>query len=309
MDNNNTQVSDAASAGSFLNMFNDVASENEPDLTIGEDVQFNPPSTNDVAKSEEVPAKDLEQGGNTDSGIQATIEAKEDPERMQFWQSRADKYKSELDALKSQEPVLKYLAENPDKASKVYDVLLDKGSSEQVQDSAPVRPERPQKPADYNHEDALADPTSNSFKYKQAMDEFQIQLIEYQDEVTSYNEKKQRAEQARAAQIQQQQRALQSAMQEAVYVHGLDMKDAQEFVSWAQNPNYGMDTLIQVYKAQKGVNAAAQNKAQTINQRVQAVVPPVVNGSNVNVQQKAEPEMTDGEAFFQGMFNYAKGRR
>jgi hypothetical protein len=98
-------------------------------------------------------------------------------------------------------------------------------------------------------------------------------------------------------------------MQEAVYVHGLDMKDAQEFVSWAQNPNYGMDTLIQVYKAQRGANAAAQNKAQTINQRVQAVVPPVVNGSNVNVQQQAEPEPTDGEAFMAGMFNYAKGRR
>ena len=308
MDNTNTQVSDAASSGSFLSMFNESAGD-APEPTIGEDVQLTSPETIDVAKSEQVPAKDLDQGGNTDSGLQAATEAKQDPERMQFWQSRADKYKSELDALKSQEPVLKYLAENPDKASQVYDVLLDKGSSEQVGPSTPVRPEKPQKPANYNHEDAIADPTSESFKYKQSMDEFQLQLIEYQDELTSYNETKQRNEQTKAAQIQQQQKALQSAMQEAVYVHGLDMKDAQEFVSWAQNPNYGMDTLIQVYKAQRGANMAAQNKAQTINQRVQAVVPPVVNGSNVNVQQQAEPEPTDGEAFMAGMFNYAKGRR
>lgn len=304
MDNTNVQAADAANSGNFLSMFNESAGEDQ-DLTIGEDVQYTSPDADAVAKSEEVPAKDLDQGGNTDSGP----EAKEDPQRMQFWQSRADKYKAELEALKSQEPVLKYLSENPDKASKVYDVLLDKGSSQQVVDNAPSRPERPQKPANYNVEDAIADPTSDSYKYKQSMEEFQIQLIEYQDELTSYNEKKQHAEQTKSAQIQQQQRALQSAVQEAVYVHGLDMKDAQEFVSWAQNPNYGMDTLIQVYKAQKGANFAAQNKAQTINQRVQAVVPPVVNGSNINIQQEAEPEMSDGEAFFTGMFNYAKGKR
>ena len=304
MDNTNVQA-DAASSNSFMGMFNESTNDASSDLTISKNVQTPSPELDAVAKSEEVPAKDLEQGGNTGSGL----EAKEDPERMQFWQSKADKYKAELDALKSQEPVLKYLSENPDKATKVYDVLLDKGSSEQVGPTAPVRPERPQKPANYNHEDAIADPTSDSFKYKQGMDEFQIQLIEYQDEVTTYNENKQRNEQQQSMQIQQQQKAMQSAMQEAIYVHGLDMKDAQEFVSWAQNPNYGMDTLIQVYKAQKGANVAAHNKAQTVNQRVQAVVPPAVNGSNVNVQQQAEPEISDGEAFFTGMFNYAKGKR
>lgn len=307
MDNAQAPV-DAASTSGFLGMFNDSAGEQEV-LTIDNTEQTSSPETETVAKSEKVPAKDLDQGGNTDSGTEVATEAKEDPERMQFWQSRADKYKSELDALKSQEPVLKYLAENPDKASQVYDVLLEKGSSEQVQSDRPQRPERPQKPANYNHEDAIADPTSDSFKYKQSLDEFQMKLVEYQDELALYQEKKQYQEQQKIAQAQQQQKALQSAIQEAVYVHGLDNKEAQDFISWAQNPNYDMGTLIQVYKAQVGASAAAHNKAQTVNSRVQAVVPPAVNGANVNVQQQAEPEISDGEAFFTGMFNYAKGKR
>jgi hypothetical protein len=307
MDNAQAPV-DAASTSGFLGMFNDSAVEQEG-LTIDATEQTSSPETEMVAKSAEVPAKDLDQGGNTDSGTQVAPEAKEDPERMQFWQSRADKYKSELDALKSQEPVLKYLAENPDKASQVYDVLLDKGSSQQVQSDRPQRPERPQKPANYNHEDAIADPTSDSFKYKQSLDEFQMKLVEYQDELALYQEKKQHEEQQRMAQTQQQQKALQSAIQEAVYVHGLDSKEAQDFISWAQNPNYDMGTLIQVYKAQVGASAAAHNKVQTVNSRVQAVVPPAVNGSNVNVQQQAEPEVSDDQAFFNSMFNYVKGRR
>jgi hypothetical protein len=289
-------------------MFNGSV-ETENNLTINTNEQTSSPETETVAKSGEVPAKDLDQGGNTESGNQEVTDAKENPERMQFWQSRADKYKAELDALKSQEPVLKYLAENPEKATKVYDVLLDKGSSEQVNSNRPQRPERPQKPADYNHEDAIADPTSDSFKYKQSLDEFQMKLVEYQDELALYQEKTQQQKQQEMLQVQQQQKALESVMQEAVYVHGLENKDAQEFISWAQNPNYDMGTLIQVYKAQKGASAAAHNKVQTVNSRVQAVVPPVVNGSNVNVQQQAEPEVSDDQAFFNSMFNYAKGRR
>lgn len=300
--------SDAANTQGFMGMFNASAEESGVS-TIGNGVQDNLPETESVAKSEEVPAKELDQGGNIDSGQVETLEAKDDPQRMQFWQSRADKYKSELDSLKSQEPVLKYLSENPEKASQVYDVLLDKGSSNNVTEAQPARPERPQKPASYNVEDAIGDPTSDSFKYKQAMEDFQMKLIEYQDEVSLYNEKKQSAERQQMIQTQQQQQALQSAIQEAMYVHGMDNKAAQEFVSWAQNPNYGMSDLIQVFKAQKGANAAAQRQAQNINSRVQTVVPPSVNGSNVNIQQQAEPQQTDGEAFFQGMFDYAKGRR
>jgi hypothetical protein len=291
-----------------MGMFNASAEESGVS-TIGNGVQDSLPEAESVAKSEEVPAKELDQGGNIDSGQAETLEAKDDPQRMQFWQSRADKYKSELDSLKSQEPVLKYLSENPEKASQVYDVLLEKGSSNNVTEAQPVRPERPQKPASYNVEDAIGDPTSDSYKYKQAMEDFQMKLIEYQDEVSLYNEKKQNAERHQMIQVQQQQQALQSAIQEAMYVHGMDNKTAQEFVSWAQNPNYGMSDLIQVFKAQKGANAAAQRQAQNINSRVQAVVPPSVNGSNVNIQQQAEPQKTDGEAFFEGVFNYAKGRR
>jgi hypothetical protein len=307
MDNVQAPV-DAASTSGFLGMFNSSVDTKE-NLTINTNEQTNSPETETVAKSGEVPAKDLDQGGNTESGNQEMTDAKENPERMQFWQSRADKYKAELDALKSQEPVLKYLAENPEKATKVYDVLLDKGSSGQVNSNRPQRPERPQKPADYNHEDAIADPTSDSFKYKQSLDEFQMKLVEYQDELALYQEKTQQQKQQEMFQVQQQQKALESVMQEAVYVHGLENKDAQEFISWAQNPNYDMGTLIQVYKAQKGASAAAHNKVQMVNSRVQAVVPPVVNGSNVNVQQQAEPEVSDDQAFFNSMFNYAKGRR
>jgi len=300
--------SDAASTQGFMGMFNASAEESNVS-TIGNGVQNNLPETESVAKSEEVPAKELDQGGNIDSGQVEALEPKDDPQRMQFWQSKADKYKSELDSLKSQEPVLKYLSENPEKASQVYDVLLDKGSSNNVTEAQPARPDRPQKPASYNVEDAIGDPTSDSYKYKQAMEDFQMKLIEYQDEVSLYNEKKQSAERHQMVQAQQQQQALQSAIQEAMYVHGMDNKTAQEFVSWAQNPNYGMSDLIQVFKAQKGASVAAQRQAQNINSRVQAVVPPSVNGSNVNIQQQAEPQKTDGEAFFEGMFNYAKGRR
>lgn len=300
--------SDAANRQGFLGMFENSAQESGLS-TIGTGEQNNLPEAESVAKSEEVPAKELDQGGNIDNVQEEQVEAKEDPQRMQFWQSRADKYKAELDALKSQEPVLKYLNENPDKASQVYDVLLEKGSSNKQTQAQPVRPERPAKPASYNVEDAIGDPTSDSYKYKQAMEDFQMQLIEYQDEVSAYNEKRQADERNKMVQAQQQQQALQSAVQEAMYVHGMDNKTAQEFVSWAQNPNYGMSDLIQVFKAQKGANAAAQRQAQNINSRVQAVIPPSVNGSNVNVQQQAEPQLNEGEAFFQGMFDLAGGRR
>lgn len=193
--------SDAASTQGFMGMFNASAEESNVS-TIGNGVQNNLPETESVAKSEEVPAKELDQGGNIDSGQVEALEPKDDPQRMQFWQSKADKYKSELDSLRSQEPVLKYLSENPEKASQVYDVLLDKGSSNNVTEAQPARPDRPQKPASYNVEDAIGDPTSDSYKYKQAMEDFQMKLIEYQDEVSLYNEKKQSAERHQMVQAQ-----------------------------------------------------------------------------------------------------------
>lgn len=261
------------------------------------------------------------------------LQPKDDPERWQYWQSRADKAAAELDKFRSQieaqNPVISRINENPELAQKVYGLIQEhqqqgpQGSSpnsqqqmpQQAQVNLPERPEKPQKPSDYDPMDAVSDTTSASYKYREAMEEYNEQLAEYNEQlVNAQTERQQLQEQQRQQAIQRNQQ-MRELYNEAVYRHGLQPQEAASFINWAKEPNYDVADLIAVYRQRNEGSRQAQRQAQNVqgrNERLQTPVPPVSQGNATTPQQEPTIDEDDpqqaGAAFTDSLFS-AVGNR
>ena len=172
-----------------------------------------------------------------------------DENRYQYWQSQADKYKNELDALKQQQPQVQPEAPVEQEA----DV-----------EEFPPPPEKPKRPRTYNREEAYADPNSESARYLDEVEEWRDNISEYNSLKTQYdnaimqekfdNLEKERVEAAKKQQASQQQAAQQAEIKSHVMSnYGMSESETNDFMQKMSDPaSITIDNLVQLYRLQNG---------------------------------------------------------
>ena len=189
-----------------------------------------------------------------------------DETRYQYWQSQADKYKNELEQLKTKAP--EPIAQQP------------------VETQAPVEefpaaPEKPQRPRAFNREEAYSDPSSESARYLDDLESWRDDVSEYNSLKSQYQtaiveEKLNKMEQDKVEEAKRQQAAQQKSAQEAevkshVMGHyGMSDGEANDFMSKMSDPNsITIDNLVQLYRMQSGggtTTAAPAKPSETFTQ-------------------------------------------
>lgn len=211
-------------------------------------------------------------------------------ERYQYWQSKHDKLKAEfekvLQSQQSQQPVQQ--------------------QQQPTQQQPPAKPSRPSKPVNYSPEEAYTDPTSESFKYRAALDDYNEK---YQDYLDYYNDQMQQRE-AMMQQEQEKQRLVEQTKREVMYEYNLMESEANDFITTMSDPStMSLKNLVAYYRFLKGESQPTQPQQQFQQQSPQPMQavrqsPPPPAGV---IPATGQPtKMTEEDGFVQAMLNYRR---
>jgi hypothetical protein len=202
----------------------------------------------------------------TDVYTDDTESNQQQQEQTQANDTEDPKYKAlqdELESYRTYVPIARYLQANPQALNILHEQLSNTAKEPEVPKLE--RPQRPVKPSNY---DALDDnPESESYKYRQAMEEYPVRLAEYTE--TIYNEKQQKIEEMLQQQEaeRQQTEQLKSIYGEVTSKHGLNAQEAQEFLKFIKDPNsVTTDSLVQLFKLKKAPDKSAAQTQKKINE-------------------------------------------
>ncbi len=216
-----------------------------------------------------------------------------------YWQSEADKRAYERDeAFKtlgvnnveelkaiSQEmqdvlPIARYIKGNPEVLNVVDKSLRGEhlgNQQEPENQAAPVqKPVKPVRPNGYDEIDAYQDVESSSFKYRQEMEKYRDDMIEYtqlENENLKNNIAQAEQQQARTQQIGQ--------LQNDLINRGYTQDQANDFINWAnQDESFTIENLIQLHGQIRGINPAQpaqQTQQQFVEPQVQNKVQQMIS--------------------------------
>tara|TARA_R110002012_G_scaffold133135_5_gene286318 strand:+ start:2949 stop:3899 length:951 start_codon:yes stop_codon:yes gene_type:complete len=193
--------------------------------------------------------------GQPEVGMQETTQQTQesnDQNRYQYWQSQADKYKNELDALQTQQQQAPATQQAPVK------------EAEAPVEEFPAAPSKPQQPRSFNREEAYSDPSSESARYMDELEGWRDDINEYNSLKSQYQtaiieEKFNKMEKSRVDEAKKQQAFQQQAAQEAeikshVMGHyGMNETETKDFMSKMSDPSsITIDNLVQLYRLQNG---------------------------------------------------------
>jgi len=189
--------------------------------------------------------------------------AKEDSSRFEYWQSQADKVKSELSNAQQERDYYRSLTQQ--QQSTVSNGQPNGQPQQQagVQEDSLKQPVKPEKPVSYSEVDAYNDPESTSFKYRLEKERYQDDYMGYLEEKDETREKQMRAQYEYAFTQQQTAMVKNNAMSHAMGGYGLSQTKAGDFVNWASNPdNVTVDHLIKLYMMKDAPDARVEQKKQ-----------------------------------------------
>tara|TARA_R100000152_G_scaffold13526_1_gene5977 strand:+ start:198 stop:1133 length:936 start_codon:yes stop_codon:yes gene_type:complete len=186
-----------------------------------------------------------------------------DEVRYQYWQSQADKMRNERDQLQQQ----------------FNQIATQQATSQQQQPEPepeielPAPPEKPQKPYNFNMDEAMTDSNSESAKYlrqeqswRDEMDDYKNMQFEYQ--MAMLQDEREQMQQQRQADIQRQQAAQQEQQQltevrtQVMDKFKVDSQVAEDFVRVMSDPSsISLDNLWRLYAADKGLSSPEPQKA------------------------------------------------
>ena len=231
-----------------------------------------------------------------------TFDAKNDPNRYQYWQSRATKLENQMDEFRAQQQEMITKQNQP------------QAQPEPEPEKFPDAPTRPEKPRTFSREEAYTDPNSDSARYlddvdgwRDSMDEYnslkhQYDLAVVQEKLDNEAKHRKSVEDAQRAQAQQVKQVSEIS-QHVTQQYGMDQAEAQEFISQMSSPDsLTMDNLVQLWRFQKGQGAptnapvpAQPSQAFQQTQRAQQVPSPmgVLPGSSQAVQGSTEDQIMD----------------
>ena len=231
------------------------------------------------------------------------LETKNDDTRYQYWQSQAAKRDNELRQTQAQLQQMQ---------QQVQQVAAQQ--QEAPQEQFPDPPARPEKPRNFNRQEAYEDASSESARYLDDVDEWRDNMDEYnqlknqydnaivQEQLNAQQEQQAQAQRAREAQIQQH-RQLQGVHSMVQEKYGMSAEEGQHFIETMSNPkSITVDNLVQLYRLQNGTGQAAPEQPQPAQpsptfqqtQRAQQVPQPMgVQPTAGNTQQPAEDSIMD----------------
>ena len=183
--------------------------------------------------------------------------------RYQYWQSQADKLKNERDQLQAQ-----------------FNTLATQQAPQQQQEAQvepepefPDPPEKPARPYNFNMDEAMSDPQSESAKFvrneqtwRDEMDDYKTMQFDYQmamlqDERDQMQQ--QRQEDIQRVQYEQQQtNELNEVRTQVMDKFKVDSQTAEDFVNVMSDPgSISLDNLWRLYAADKGLSSPAPQVA------------------------------------------------
>jgi len=230
--------------------------------------------------------------------------AKEDPQRMAYWQSKADTAMNEVETLRREMEQLKTDSfRNEQRNEQSFSSGYETGSPEGNLPNSLKEPTPPQRPANYNEVDAYNDPDSEAFKYRMAKEQYQDDMITHLQKADAQRNEIFQAQMMR----QEQQAVVRQAYDHVRNSYGWDNDKATKFVSWARDPNnVDMDILAKVYEASHAPNPeqvrisdkAEQMRAQQERLRVPRTTT-VESG-------ESPPKLSEGDVFNAGLLAHRR---
>lgn len=152
-------------------------------------------------------------------------------------------------------PLVRFIQENPD----VTEYIERKLSNAPAPAPDVKPPEPPVRPASYNPVDAMQNPESESWKYRESLEDYRTKHVEYL--TGELQREKESARQAAArAEAQSKERArVMAVANEVVAKHGLTPAQATDFVRVMSDPrSVQIPYLVQLYKIIRGQQLNAQ---------------------------------------------------
>ena len=275
---------------------------------LGDSFQYEAPNADTVPPEPSItqaPLETVSQEVQTQQGSevagQEDVTAKDDPDRMAYWQSQADKAKNDAQHMAKELALYK----------RAVDAMQSKApvsnrTQPRLQDDLLKEPLPPEKPVSYNEVDAYNDPESNSFNYRMAKEKFQDQRYEY---LKRLEHARQIVQNKQAAQ-QQNDAMIGQAYTQAKSAYNWDDSKTTEFIRWAQNPeNVTLDVLAKLFEIQNAPSperVATQQRVQDFTQQAQAVKVPTTTVTQPGVQT---PPVSDEDLFNQSLLSHSTVRK
>jgi len=240
---------------------------------------------------------------------------KEDTSRFEYWQSKYDQKASEYNKLQEEmgqyekvAPIANYIQENPDILKGVAKSLS--GDTPSVADTneqmaSPKKPERPAKPVNYDSSEAYMDVDSASFKYREAVDKYRDEMIDYSEQAEQFRVREMEARENQIRQAQQQYEAQKQSdgmQNELMGKYGYTPDKAQEFMQYYSSPDsLTLDNLVRLDKMRSAPSQAEveqRQKAEMMKQKQNTLNTPPPAGV---VSAQSEPQINEEDAFNLGL--------
>ena len=179
-----------------------------------------------------------------------------DETRYQYWQSTADKLKNENEQLR------RNIAENSQQA--VENQQQAQNQEPPIDESFPPPPEKPARPRAFNREEAYADPSSESARYLDEIDDWRDNVSEYNALKSQYDQAvitekfdrmdQQKRDEAMRVQARQQEVAQKNEIKTHVMgAYGMTEPEAVDFMNKMSDPkSLNIDNLVKLYRIEQG---------------------------------------------------------
>tara|TARA_R100001530_G_scaffold1301_3_gene2299 strand:+ start:3101 stop:3964 length:864 start_codon:yes stop_codon:yes gene_type:complete len=227
--------------------------------------------------------------------------AKDDPNRMAYWQSQADKAKNDAQAMAKELNLYKRAVD-----AMQNNAPVSNRTQPRPQDDLLKEPLPPEKPVSYNEVDAYNDPESDSFNFRMSKEKYQDQRYEYLKRL----EHARQIVQDRKMAEQQNDAMIGQAYVQAKNAYGWNDGKTTEFIRWAQDPsNVTLDVLAKLFEIQNAPSperVASQQRVQDFTQQAQAVKVPTTAVAQPGVQT---PPVSDEDMFNASLLSHSTVRK
>lgn len=186
-----------------------------------------------------------------DRDAQALKKAKEEQEA----------YKAQLDELNVYKPVIRYLEENPQVIDQLATIGKEPTQQEQVTKVEPELKE-PERPSTYDKFAAYNDPDSESFKYREQMDDYRVRKMEMVE--ANIERKRQEYEETIARKEAETRQRLAEQELHRVLARDFQMSESErkDFIEFSNNPSPSLDVLVNVFRTVNPKETAKQSEGE-----------------------------------------------
>lgn len=286
----------------------DTAQDSE-DFELDDDIQSQEDDLEDAEPSPELTKDQKRLLGKTGK---EQVPNKKKPDRFEYWQAEATKYKEQVDQLTPWMPVIRHLSSNPQALQQILQPQAGAktlGEPPAPTPEKPVKPEKPAKPANFSRLEAEEDPNSPSAKYLAELDGYQEKIIDYHEKVAESRERKlaaieQAAEQQRA-QVNQFNQGVAYVMQN----FRMSRAEAEEVMAKLYDPaTITFDSLVGLVANQNKQTADPDSIKRDIQNRRQlnSTMYPTPPGAAPGAGRQTT--ITDEDAFNLSLFSAGQGR-